>query len=365
MSTSRHLADNPTFVIAEAGVNHNGSLDLALQLVDVAADAGADAVKFQTFKAENGVTKSATKAEYQKQTTGSETSQYEMLKKLELDDAMHQALARHCVERDIEFMSTAFDPDGLSYLIDVIGVSRLKISSGEITNAALLFHAGRSGKPVILSTGMSTLDEVESALGVLAFGYMGGDMPPDAAGFEAAFASSAGMAALVENVSLLHCTTEYPTPFEDVNLRAMATLKNRFGLVAGYSDHSSGITVPVAAVALGARICEKHFTISRTLPGPDHAASLEPAELGRMIQSIREVEAALGSSDKVPTPSEYKNISVVRKSLVAATDIAAGELFNSINLGIKRPGEGRSPMSYWDVLGQPSGRAYSKDEYID
>jgi N-acetylneuraminate synthase len=362
---SRDPVKAGVFVIAEAGVNHNGSLDQARQLVDVAADAGADAVKFQTFRVESLTTRRAAKADYQMRSANSDGSQFEMLRALELDDDMHRALVEHCGQRGIEFMSTPFDLESLAYLVDDIGVTRLKIPSGEITNAPLLMAAARSGKPIILSTGMATLAEIQSALAVLAFGYTGNETQPATKALADAFRSPVGQAALAGNVALLHCTTEYPTPFRDVNLRAMDQMADRFGLVVGYSDHTLGLSVPIAAVARGAQILEKHFTLDRTMDGPDHAASLEPDELSAMIRSIREIEVALGNSEKAPVASELANIKAVRKSLVALSDIKAGEVFGVDNLAIKRPGDGRSPMTYWDVLGTPSSRDYAKDEAID
>ena len=352
-----------TYIIAEAGVNHNGSIDMAQELIDVAAAAGADAVKFQTFRAERLVSKSAHKAEYQKRTTDSGESQYEMIKKLELDLGMHHLLQQHCRELGIEFLSTPFDTESVDLLAG-IGVSRMKVPSGEITNAPLLLKIARTGLPVIVSTGMSTLGEVEQALGVLAFGCTEGRTPSIEA-FAEAYVSHEGQAALRERVTLLHCTTEYPAPFADVNLRAMDTLHSAFGLPVGYSDHTEGIAVPVAAVARGARIIEKHFTLDRTLPGPDHKASLEPRELAAMVRSIRQVEQSLGGTLKAPAASELKNISVARKSLVAGGAIAEGDEFTEDNLAVKRPGNGMSPMLYWQVLGTRAQRPYIEDEPID
>lgn len=352
------------FIIAEAGVNHNGSLDLARQLIDVAADAGADAVKFQTFKAQNLVSKSAAKAEYQVKTTGSVESQFEMIQKLELDEAAHRELITHCRARNIQFLSTPFDHASVDLLADTFNLPLLKIPSGEITNGPLLLKVARTGKPLILSTGMSTLEEVQEALGVLAFGLIGSKEPPSLDAFRRAFNSREGRAVLGKKVSLLHCTTEYPTPLAEVNLRAMDTLSEVFGLPVGYSDHTAGITIPVAAVARGAVIIEKHFTMDRSLPGPDHQASLEPEELRAMVRSIREVEGALGDGVKRPTVSELKNRSVARKSLVATAEINAGDVFAPGNLGVKRPGDGVSPMKFWDFLGRNATRGYHPDEKV-
>lgn len=356
------MAQPHTYIIAEAGVNHNGSIDMARKLIDVAARSGADAVKFQTFRAERLVSKTAQKAEYQKQTTGSEESQFEMIKKLELDVDTHRLLQQHCLECGIEFLSTPFDHESVDLLAG-LGVSRLKVPSGELTNAPLLLKIARAGLPVIVSTGMATLGEVEQALAVIAFGFVRGEGASLAA-FAEAYASAEGQQALRERVSLLHCTTEYPAPVADINLRAMDTLHAAFGLPVGYSDHTEGIAIPVAAVARGAQIVEKHFTLDRTLPGPDHKASLEPAELTAMVRSVREVEQALGSGLKAPAASEQKNISVARRSLVAVQPIAEGEVFTEENLAARRPGSGLSPMLYWQVLGTRARRAYAEDEQL-
>ena len=351
------------FVIAEAGVNHNGSLDMALQLVDAAARAGADAVKFQTFKAESLVTRSAERAAYQKRNLGGEQSQFEMLKALELSGDDFRTLAGRCRERGVEFMSTAFDEASLDMLLD-IGLDRLKVPSGDVTNAPLLRALGRTGLPVIMSTGMCTMDDVRAALGVLAHA-MGGEGEPCRDAFEAAWADPGARAALSGRVTLLHCTSQYPTPPDEVNLRAMDALAREFGLPVGYSDHTEGVAVPVAAVARGAVVVEKHFTLDRGLPGPDHAASLEPGELEAMVRQVRTVAAALGEERKAPTESERDTMRVARKSLVAARPVAAGEAFSGDNLAVKRPGGGISPMRYFDILGTPAARAYGADEPID
>lgn len=353
------------FIIAEAGVNHNGSLEQAFRLVDAAALAGADAVKFQTFKADALVSRQAPKAQYQLETTGGEESQHEMIRKLELDEAAHAALIGHCRAAGIEFLSTPFDRDSLELLATKFGLSRIKLSSGDITNAPLILQAARTGKPVILSTGMSTLGDIETALGVLAFGYSESREEPSTAAFERCYGSDAGRRALRDMVTLLHCTTEYPAPLVDVNLRAMATLGAAFGLPVGYSDHTPGITIPVAAAALGAVVVEKHFTLDRSLPGPDHKASLEPGDLRLMVRAIRDVEIALGSPVKQPAASELKNRAVARKSLVAARDIRKGEAFTPENLAIKRPGDGISPACYWDWMGKFASRDYLRDEKVD
>lgn len=354
-----------TFIIAEAGVNHNGSVEMAKQLILTAAKAGADAVKFQTFKSEKVISKFAEKADYQKQTTESNESQLEMVKKLELSEADHRELKRYCEECNIQFLSTPFDLESVDLLVEKMNVPLLKIPSGEITNAPLLLKIAKTGLPVILSTGMSTLGEVEQALGVLAYGYARHEQSPSLHAFRAAFLSEAGKLALQQKVRLLHCTTEYPTPFEDVNLHAMDTLTHAFGLPVGLSDHTEGITIPIAAVARGARIIEKHFTLDKTLPGPDHKASLNPEELVAMVQGIRQVEMALGTSVKTPAPSEVKNMDIARKSLVAACEIRCGESFTMKNVTAKRPGTGISPMNYWSLLGKKADRDYKEDEIID
>lgn len=355
---------SPTYIIAEAGVNHNGSLDLARQLIDVAAEAGADAVKFQTFKAQNLVSKTAPKAEYQVCTTGIDETQFDMIHKLELDEAAHRHLMAHCQKRKIEFLSTPFDFESVDLLAGTFGLPCLKIPSGEITNGPLLLYVAQTGKPVILSTGMSTLDEVQQALGVLAYGFVGDAQQPSIDTFKKAFLSTEGQAALQSKVRLLHCTTEYPAPFEDVNLLAMDTLAETFKLPVGFSDHTKGFAIAIAAVARGAVIIEKHFTLDHNLPGPDHQASLEPEELKAMVRFIREVEVALGDGFKQPATSELKNLSVARQSLVAKTEIQAGEVFTEKNLGTKRPGDGVSPMEYWTFLGCKAKCEYHQDEKV-
>lgn len=356
--------NSSVYIIAEVGVNHNGSLELAMQLIDIAVEAGADAVKFQTFKANKLVTCAAPKAAYQNETTDVRESQHEMIRKLELDEAAHVALISHCKAKNIEFLSTPFDLESLTLLARKFDLSRIKLSSGDITNAPLLLETARTGKPVILSTGMSTLGEVETALEILAFGYIESDKLPSLSAFENAYTSVMGRRALQDKVTLLHCTTEYPAPFTDVNLRSMATLQQAFGLPVGYSDHTPGISIPVAAVALGAVLIEKHFTLDRNLPGPDHKASLEPDELKQMVRSIREVKLALGSPIKQPAASELRNRPVARKSLVAALDILKGEPFTQENLTVKRPGDGISPVLYWEWLGRIADRDYRQDDKV-
>ena len=364
------------FIIAEAGVNHNGDRDRALALVDAAADAGADAVKFQTFDADALAVANAPKAAYQNETTDAAESQLEMLKRLELPHNLHRELIERCAEREIQFLSTPFDSGSLRFLAEDLGLQMLKIPSGEITNGPLLLQTGMSGCKIILSTGMSTLNEVEQALGVLAFGMTEPGGKPSRAAFAAAFESEGGKAALAGKVTLLHCTTEYPAPVEDANLRAMETMRDAFGLRVGLSDHTEGTAVPIAAVAMGAEIIEKHLTLNRSLPGPDHKASLEPAELTEMIagiraaeeelsDGIRAVEYAMGDGVKHPQPSEMKNMAIARKSLVALKPIKAGEAFTEDNLGVKRPGTGASPMEYWERLDRMAERDFGTDETIN
>lgn len=360
------FAAGRTFVIAEAGVNHNGSVDLALRLIDAAAAAGADAVKFQSFRADALISPNAPKAEYQIRTTGGTESQLEMVRKLELSEAAHERLIAHARSKDLRFLSTPFDLASLRMLTHRFGLEIIKIASGEITNAPLLLDVARSRRTAILSTGMSTLSEVEIALGVLAFGYVASDeAEPSTAAFAAAFVADSGQASLREHVSLLHCTSEYPAPPEEVNLRALDTLAEAFKLPVGLSDHTQGIHIPVAAVARGARIIEKHFTLDRKLPGPDHSASLEPPELTAMVKAIREVELALGDGVKRPTASEMKNRDIARKSLVAARPLRAGERIGPDDLAAKRPGTGMSPLSYWEQCGRVAGRDYAKDEALE
>ncbi|MGE4506739.1 MAG: N-acetylneuraminate synthase [Desulfovibrionaceae bacterium] len=352
------------FVIAEAGVNHNGDLEMARRLVRQAARAGADAVKFQTFKAQAIASASAAKADYQLRTTDAGQSQLDMLRALELSAEAHRELMALCRELGLEFLSTPFDLESLDLLVS-LGVSRLKLPSGELTNAPLLLAAARSGLPLLVSTGMARLGEVEDALGVLAFGMLGRKDPPGLAAFRAAYADPLAQAVLAARVTLLHCTTEYPAPFEDVNLAVLATMRQAFGLACGYSDHTEGLAVSLAAVALGACVLEKHFTLDRDLPGPDHKASIEPEELVDLVRQVRQVEAALGSAPKRPAPSEAANALVARKSLVAARPVAPGEAFTPENLAVKRPGSGISPMEYFDRLGRTAQRAYEADELIE
>jgi N-acetylneuraminate synthase len=354
-----------TLIIAEAGVNHNGSDELAFSLVDAAHKAGADIVKFQTFKAKNLVTEDAQQAEYQITNSGQKESQYSMLKRLELSYETHHKLVKYCNDLGIEFLSTAFDSESLSFLVDDLGITRLKLPSGEITNAPLVLEHARTGCDLIVSTGMATLSEIEQVLSIIAFGYINPEGNPTDEALQAAYFSEQGQQLLKEKVTLLHCTTEYPAPFNDINLNAMDTMKDAFKLKVGYSDHSAGIVVPIAAVAKGAVLIEKHFTVDRALPGPDHKASLEPIELKEMVDGIRIVKKVLGDGIKGPRPSEVKNKSVARKSLVAANTISAGELFSKENLAVKRPGNGLSPLKYWNYLNKPSVKSYAAGDLID
>ena len=354
----------PVFVIAEAGVNHNGSVELALQLVDVAADAGADAVKFQTFKADQLATAQAAKADYQVSNTGQAGSQRDMLRRLELTPEHHAALLARCRQRGIGFMSTAFDAESLA-LLAPMGMPAIKIPSGDITCAPLLLQAARLRQRLIVSTGMCTLSDIEQALGVIAFGLLAHASPSGRADFEAAFCSAAGRAALAGHVTLLHCVTQYPAPPASVHLRAMDTMALAFGLPVGYSDHTLGIEVSIAAVARGATVIEKHFTLGRHMAGPDHAASLEPAELKHLVSAIRNVEQALGSQLKQPAEQEAGNRVIARRSVVAARAIRQGELFTPDMLACKRPAGGISPMDLWALLGRASRRDYLPDQHIE
>lgn len=356
------LRDEHVLVIAEAGVNHNGSLETALALVDAAADAGADLVKFQTFRAEALVTRTAPKAAYQISQTGG-GDQFDMLKALELDDQAHHALLQRCAERTIGFLSTPFDLSSLAFLVEELKQTCIKVGSGDMTNAPLLLDIAQRGCSIILSTGMATLNEVERALGVLAFGYTG-EGTKNASAFAKAFADPTGKAALQRNVALLHCTTEYPAPIKSINLRAMDTLTTHFDLPVGFSDHSEGTTASIAATARGARIIEKHITLDCRQDGPDHAASMEPAQFTQMVQAIRDVTSALGSSVKQPDSAELANKVVARKSLVAACHIVKGEIFSVENLTVKRPESGVSALDYFDWLGREAAREYGVDEVV-
>lgn len=329
-------------IIAEAGVNHNGSLDIAKRLVDEAADAGVDIVKFQTFKAEKLVSKSAKQAEYQQRNMGkTDDSQYSMLKKLELSPLQHEELIDYCREKGIRFFSTAFDMDSIEYLHS-LNLGLWKIPSGEITNYPYLRKIAQYGEPVILSTGMCELADIEAAIQVLlSYGLQ------------------------KNQITVLHCNTEYPTPMRDVNLKAMLEIERKFGVAVGYSDHTEGIEVPIAAVALGATVIEKHFTLDKNMEGPDHKASLEPQDLRAMVKAIRNIEQALGSGHKVISASERKNIEIARKSIVAACPIRKGDLLTDENLTVMRPGNGISPMRWEEVVGTYATRNYQEEEPIE
>jgi N-acetylneuraminate synthase len=350
-----------TLIIAEAGVNHDGDVEKALALVDAAAAAKADIVKFQTFKADRLVSRHAAKAAYQQRTTDAAESQYAMLKRLELSDAALDRIIEHAAKRGIEFLSTPFDVESLAEL-ERRGLRRLKLGSGELTNAPLLVAAGRTGLPVILSTGMGTLAEVEQALAALAVGYLGS--APGRNTFAAVLQKPEAWPRLTSKVTLLQCTTQYPAPPADANLAAMDTMRAAFGLAVGYSDHCMGTAVSIAAVARGATVIEKHFTLDSHAPGPDHAASLEPATLAAFVAMIREVEEARGDGRKLPRASEVANIAIARKSVVAATTIRAGETFTDDNIATKRPADGRSPFDYYELLGKPAQRAYATDDPV-
>jgi len=328
------------FIIAEAGVNHNGSIKLAKKLIDAAVESGADAIKFQTFKAENLVSKNTEKAEYQKKTTDASESQFDMIKKLELDIETHKELIAYCQEKEIMFLSTPFDHGSINLLND-LGLEIFKIPSGEITNLPYLRHIGSLKKQVILSTGMSTLQEVGDTLDVLI----------NAGTFKA-------------NITVLHANTMYPTPMEDVNLNAMLTIQKEFDIAIGYSDHTLGIEVDIAAVAMGATVIEKHFTLDKTMDGPDHKASLEPEELKSMVSAIRNIEKAIGSFEKTPSPSERVNIDIVRKSIVANQKIIKGDILTDKNITVKRPGNGISPMRWDNIIGTVAVKNYKPDDLI-
>lgn len=354
-----------TLIIAEAGVNHNGDPELARRLVASAHAAGANVVKFQTFKAKNLVTEHAVQADYQKKNTGKEESQFDMLQRLELSHELHYELVDYCKQLGIEFLSTAFDDESLDFLVNDLGLRRLKLPSGEITNAPLVLKHAQTGCDLIVSTGMATMAEIESVLGIIAFGYLNPKATKvEQKDFEAAYASDSGQKILREKVTVLHCTTEYPAPMDEINLKAMDTIAETFKLKVGYSDHTKGITVPIAAVAKGAGVIEKHFTLDRNLEGPDHKASLEPGELADMVSAIRNVEKALGDGIKRPTVSEVQNKSIARKSLVAAQPIKKGQVIKAEDIAVKRPGGGRSPYDYWQVIGEQSQQNYQPGDLL-
>ncbi|MED4461192.1 N-acetylneuraminate synthase [Metabacillus fastidiosus] len=353
-----------TYIIAEAGVNHNGDIELAKRLIDIAVDAKADAVKFQTFKTENVISIQAPKAEYQIGTTGKEESQFDMVKKLELSFTQFKELKAYCDKRNIEFLSTPFDIESADFLLDKLLLRLIKIPSGEITNAPLILHIAKKRPKIILSTGMATLGEIETALGIIAFGLLQKEENPSIEAFKAAFISKEGQQILKEKVTLLHCTTEYPAPIRDVNLLAMNTMKTAFELPVGYSDHTEGIAITIAAVALGASVIEKHITHDKNAEGPDHQASLCPEELIQMVQSIRQIEEAKGTGIKIPSISELRNINIARKSIVAKKKIKQGEVLTEENITFKRPGSGITPLKYWELRGSSAIKDFNEDEEI-
>jgi N-acetylneuraminate synthase len=359
------MTQSGCFVIAEAGVNHDGDPAKGVALIDVAAAARADAVKFQAFDPAALVTRRAAKAAYQaRNMSGDATGQFEMLRSLTLDRAQMRALADHTRAKGIEFMATPFDADSLRFLVGEVGVNRIKISSGDVTFGPLLLAAARTGLPALLSTGMSTLADVERMLAVYAFGLLEPKARPTDGALIEAYASPAGRAALRARATLLHCTTEYPAPPETANLKAMDTLA-AFGVPVGYSDHTAGTAIAMAAVARGAVALEKHFTLDRRAPGPDHAASLEPRGLAELVAGIRAVSASLGDGIKRPLGAEIENLVVARRAIVAGREIAEGEIFDDANLAAKRPATGRSPMETWNLIGRRARRAYAADEAID
>lgn len=353
-----------SFIIAEAGVNHNGSMDLALELIDVAAQSGADAVKFQTFRAVNLVTKEAKQAAYQIENMGKVSSQFKMLKDLEFSYEEFKQLKVHCDQRHIEFLSTPFDLESVKFLVEELQVNKIKVSSGDLTNTPLLHYIATKKKPIILSTGMATMKDVHEALAIISYGIVYPNAKVDMLQVQNFYETKTSKEVLKEMVSILHCTTEYPTPMNNVNLNAMNFLEQKLELQVGLSDHTEGIYVPIAAIAIGAKIIEKHFTLNRLMEGPDHRASLEPEELKEMIKAIRSIEKALGKSEKKPNENEIKNQEAARKSVVALKEIKIGEEFTKENLTIKRPGIGMPPSSYWSLIGLPASRAYKEDDFI-
>lgn len=356
------IAKRP-LVIAEAGVNHNGSIDMALEMISVAAKSGADYIKFQTFQPERLVSRHAEKAEYQKHTTDACESQFDMLRKYVLSKKDHEILMQECMNQKIAFLSTAFDEESL-YLLCSLGLSLIKIPSGEITNWPLLYEVGKAGVKVIISTGMSSIEEIREALSVFLVGALCKTLTPDKLVMQRCFYSEAGQAYLKKNVILLHCTTQYPTPYSDVNLLAMDLLNEEFGVPVGYSDHTKGVIASLTAVARGAVIIEKHFTLDKNLPGPDHQASLEPPEFVNLVVGIGEICDLLGERKKEMLPSEEKNLRIVRKSIVAKTSIYKGDIFSTENIGVKRPGTGLSPSVIYKIIGNEAKKNYAEDELI-
>jgi len=352
-------------IIAEAGVNHNGSVDQAKKMVDIAVEAKADIIKFQTFNTDLCISKNAKKASYQKRSTDKDETQYEMVKKLELSYSEYLNISNYSHKKGIQFISTAFDLPSLDFLSKELNVPFLKIPSGDVLNGPLLLNAAKTGKKIILSTGMCSLGDIEMALGVLAFGYINDNKAkPSLESFKSSYYSDLGRKFLEENVTLLHCTTEYPAPFNEVNLKAMNTLKVAFNLNVGLSDHSEGIVVPIGAVAMGAKVIEKHFTIDKNMEGPDHQASLSPSELKNMIQSIRKIEESLGETIKIPRTSEQKNMQIAKKTLVSTRKILKGEILKEEDIAFKRAGGGIDPINFWNMVGSKAIKNYDIDDVI-
>ena len=357
------MTDN-VFIIAEAGVNHNGDLEAAIELVNVASECGADAVKFQTFKTDRLTTKRAATCDYQEKATDGLQSQQDMLRKLELTENEFILLAKHCQNKNIEFMSTGFDIESLDFLIRETKIKRIKIPSGEMVNPFLLLHAARSGLPIILSTGMADINEIKLSLGVLVYGLLNQSGIPTQKEAITLCQTDEGLEAIRTSITILHCTSEYPAPMNEVNLRAMNGIADIFNTQIGFSDHTEGVSASIGAAALGAHVIEKHFTLDKSLPGPDHKASLSPNELKQLVEGIRDIEKALGTANKEPTNKESNNKTAIRGSLVAKTNISEGDVFTEENLTVKRPGDGLHPMSYLDLNGKVATKNYKIDSQI-
>lgn len=354
----------PVYIIAEAGVNHNGSLKTAFELVDAAVHAGADAIKFQSFKASKLVTESALKADYQNKNQDDGKTQFEMLKALELSESEQKQLFAYCQKLPIDFLSSPFDPQSCAFLIDQLGLKTIKLGSGELTNAQILIQIAQADVNLILSTGMSTLEEIQQALSILAYGYTNKNEPSSSNDFLTTLQSPQAQKKLHQHVTLMHCTTEYPCPVDEVNLSAMNAIHNKFSLACGYSDHTEGIHISIAAAALGAPVIEKHFTLDQSLPGPDHKASIEPEALNRLVRQIRDIQSALGSKNKQVTQSELKNRSIARKGIYATQTIKKGDILNSDNILLKRPVCQKQGFDYWDIIGSYATKDYLPDEAI-
>ncbi len=358
------LKKKGTYIIAEAGVNHNGDLSLAKELIDIAADAGADAVKFQTFTAEKVISTIAKQAEYQAKNTGITESQLEMVKKLELPQSDFKKLYEYSKDKNITFLSTAFDPENMNFLVRECNIPLIKIPSGELTNAHYLFDVAKYKLPLVISTGMANLHEIEQALAVLSYGWVHKNPPTSLQQCLDFYTTATGHSTLDGNIIILQCVTEYPAPYKDTNLNSMQTIAEKFGCPVGLSDHSLGIHIPIAAVAMGACVIEKHFTIDKNLPGPDHKASIDAEELKNMVKYIKDVEDAMGDGQKVPQTSEIKNIPIARRSIVAAGDLTQGTIYTNENIACKRPGNGVSAMLYWDYLGKECLSDINKDNLV-